>query len=72
MQRLLCVIGSFRLTRNGLLRQTANRTANIPSATIRENLDLPIHFGGTYKPMNIFIGWVLFCHLVNQNAINPL
>ena len=38
MQRLLCVIGSFRLTRNGLLRQTANRTANIPPATIRENL----------------------------------
>lgn len=38
MQRLLCVIGSFRLTRNGLPRQTANRTANIPSATIRENL----------------------------------
>jgi hypothetical protein len=32
------VIGSFRLTRNGLLRQTANRTANIPPATIRENL----------------------------------
>jgi hypothetical protein len=38
LQRLLCVIGSFRLTRNGLLRQTANRTTNIPPATTRENL----------------------------------
>ena len=46
MQRLLCVIGSFRLTRNGLLRQTANRTANIPPATIRENLPLLLRSDG--------------------------
>ncbi len=38
MQRLLCVIDGFRLTRNGLLRQSANRTANVPPATIPENI----------------------------------
>jgi hypothetical protein len=42
LQRLLCVTGSVRLTRNGLLRQTANRIANIPPTTIPENLPLPV------------------------------
>jgi hypothetical protein len=39
-QHLLCEIGSFHLTRNGLLRQTINRTANILFAMTMQGVDM--------------------------------
>jgi hypothetical protein len=70
-QRLLYVIGSFRLTGNGLLRQTGNGTANIPPAAIRENLRFPAPARLRCDPAGLLAEEVRDRHLCKQNAAKP-